>query len=88
MAIFANRKTLSGEVLGPEQRIDPYLALKAFTTNAAYQYREELNKGLIAPGMLADLVELNQNPLKVEFNEIKNIQVLKTIKGGTEIYSN
>ena len=83
-----NRKTLSGEVLGPEQRIDPYLALKAFTTNAAYQYREELNKGLIAPGMLADLVELNQNPLKVEFNEIKNIQVLKTIKGGTEIYSN
>jgi len=83
-----NRKTLSGKTLGPEQGIDPYLALKAFTSNAAYQYKEELCKGVIATGRLADLVELDQNPLKVESNEIKNIQVLKTIKGGVEIYSN
>jgi len=83
-----NRKTLSGKTLGPEQGIDPYLALKAFTSNAAYQYKEELSKGVIATGRLADLVELDQNPLKVESNEIKNIQVLKTIKGGVEIYSN
>lgn len=83
-----NRKTFSGKVLGPEQSISPYLALQGFTTNAAYQYREENNKGSIAPGKVADLVVLDQNPLKVDPNEIKNIQVLKTIKGGVEIYSN
>jgi len=83
-----NRKTFSGKILGPEQSITPYLALQGFTTNAAYQYREEANKGSIAPGKVADLVVLDQNPLKVDPNEIKNIQVLKTIKGGVEIYSN
>jgi predicted amidohydrolase YtcJ len=83
-----NRKTYSGKTLGPEQAITPYLALQGFTSNAAYLYREETNKGSITAGKAADLVILEQNPLKVDPNEIKNIQVLKTIKGGAEIYSN
>ena len=83
-----NRKTLSGKVLGPDQRINPYLALQGFTSNAAYLYKEEFSKGSLTPGKLADLVELNQNPLKVDPNDIKNIQVLKTIKSGVEVYTN
>jgi predicted amidohydrolase YtcJ len=83
-----NRKTFSGKVLGPEQSISPYLALQSFTSNAAYLYREEAIKGSISAGKTADLVVLDQNPLKVDPNEIKNIQVLKTIKAGVEIYSN
>ena len=83
-----NRKTFSGAVLGPEQRITPYLALQGFTRNADYQYKEELSKGSLAPGKLADLVILDQNPLKVAPDDIKNIQVLKTIKGGVEVYGN
>ena len=82
------RKTFSGAVLGSEQRITPYLALQGFTRNAAYQYKEELSKGSLAPGKLADLVVLDQNPLKVAPDDIKNIQVLKTIKGGVEVYGN
>jgi predicted amidohydrolase YtcJ len=82
-----NRKTLSGKVLGPEQRIDPYLALKGVTTNAAYQYREEQSKGTIAAGKLADLVELDRNPIKVKPDEIKDIRVMQTIKAGKQLYS-
>jgi predicted amidohydrolase YtcJ len=82
-----NRKTLSGKVLGPEQRIDPYLALKGVTANAAYQYREEQNKGTITAGKLADLVELDRNPLKVKPDEIKDIRVMQTIKAGNQLYS-
>ena len=81
-----NRKTLSGKTLGPEQRIDPYLALQGFTTNAAYQYKEESSKGMIRAGMLADLVELDRNPVKVEPDRIKDIKVIRTIKGGKQIY--
>lgn len=81
-----NRKTLSGKVLGPEQRIDPYLALKGVTTNAAYQYREEQSKGTIAAGKLADLVELDRNPIKVKPDEIKDIRVMQTIKAGKQLY--
>jgi predicted amidohydrolase YtcJ len=82
-----NRKTLSGKTLGSEQRIDPYLALQGFTSNAAYQYKEESTKGMIRRGMLADLVELDRNPLKVDPAEIKNIQVVRTIKHGKQLYA-
>jgi predicted amidohydrolase YtcJ len=82
-----NRQTLTGKTLGPDQRVDPYLALQGFTSNAAYQYKEEKIKGKIAPGMLADLVELDRNPLKVKPDEIKDIQVLRTIKRGKTVYA-
>jgi len=82
-----NRKTLGGTTLGPEQRISSYRALQGFTSSPAYQYKEEFNKGKLAKGMLADLVVLDQNPLKVDANQIKNIRILKTIKGGVERFS-
>lgn len=81
-----NRKTLSGKTLGPENRINPYLALQGVTSNAAYQYKEEASKGTITPGKMADLVELDRNPLKVEPDDIKNIQVVQTIKRGKQLY--
>lgn len=81
-----NRKTYSGKTLGPEQRIDPYLALQGLTSNAAYQYKEEASKGMIRAGMLADLVELDRNPVKVDPDTIKDIKVVRTVKGGKELY--
>lgn len=81
-----NRKTFTGKTLGYEQKISAYQALQGFTVNAAYQYKEELNKGTLAKGMLADLVILDRNPLKVIPDDIKNIQVLQTIKHGKRVY--
>jgi predicted amidohydrolase YtcJ len=81
-----NRKTFTGNTLGEEQKITAYQALKGFTVNAAYQYKEEHNKGTLAKGMLADLVILDRNPLKVIPDDIKNIQVLQTIKHGKRVY--
>ena len=54
--------------------------------NAAYQYNEESSKGTIAKGMLADLVVLDRNPLKVTPDDIKSIRVLQTIKHGKRLY--
>ncbi|OJI04976.1 amidohydrolase [Polynucleobacter sp. MWH-Adler-W8] len=82
-----NRKTMSGKTLGTKEKMDPYLALQAFTSNAAYVYREENTKGKILPGMLADLVELDQNPLTIDPDAIKDIKVVNTIKNGKVIYS-
>ena len=82
-----NRKTFSGKTLGPEQRIDVYKALQGFTTSAAYQYKEESTKGVLAKGMLADLVILDRNPLKAIPDDIKNIEVLQTIKHGKLLYT-
>lgn len=81
-----NRITRFGEVLGKEQRIDVYEALKAVTINAAYAYHEETEKGTIEKGKLADLVILDSNPLKVDKLKIKDIVVEETIKEGTTLY--
>jgi predicted amidohydrolase YtcJ len=81
-----NRKTFSGKTLGEAERIDTYKALQGFTVNAAYQYNEESSKGTIAKGMLADLVVLDRNPLKVAPDDIKSIRVLQTIKHGKRLY--
>ena len=81
-----NRKTYNGSVLGADQRIDPYAALRGFTSVSAYMYKEEASKGSITAGKLADMVVLDRNPLKVDPIDIKDIQVLKTIKNGKDLY--
>lgn len=81
-----NRVTRSGVVLGPDQRISVYEGLKTLTIWAANQYFEEDNKGTIAVGKLADLVILNQNPLKVKSLDINKIEILESIKEGTSVF--
>lgn len=82
-----NRVTKNGKVIGPEQRISPYLALKAVTAWAAYQIKEENSKGSLKAGKLADLVILEQNPLKVAPQDIAAIRVVETIKEGKSVYT-
>ena len=80
------RKTRGGILLGAEERIPVYEALKAVTCNGACQYFEENRKGTIAPGKLADFVILDGNPLDTEPEALRGIQVLETIKEGKSVY--
>jgi predicted amidohydrolase YtcJ len=81
-----NRISRNGVLIGADERITPYQALQAITSNVAYQYFEENQKGTIATGKLADLVILDMNPLKVDPMTIKDIRVTETIKEGKSIY--
>ncbi|WP_290582537.1 amidohydrolase [Ketobacter sp.] len=85
--ITVNRLTRSGQVLGPEQRVAPYVALQSQTSWAAWQYFEEDSKGTLEVGKLADLVILDKNPLKVDPANIMNISVVETIKEGNTVYA-
>ena len=80
------RTSRSGKIIGAEERLTPYEALQAITIWSAYQHYEEDNKGSLETGKLADLVILDKNPLKINSQEIKNIQVLKTIKEGKIVF--
>jgi predicted amidohydrolase YtcJ len=80
------RTTRSGFVLGPAERVSPYVALKAMTDWAAYQYFEEMSKGTLEPGKLADLVILERDPLKGDPTTISTIKVVETIKEGKPIF--
>jgi predicted amidohydrolase YtcJ len=81
-----NRVSRGGEVIGADQRITPMEALKAMTINVAHQYGEQASKGSLEAGKLADLVILDQNPLKVEPMKIRDVKVVETIKEGKTIY--
>lgn len=82
-----NRTTKSGQLIGPAERISPYDGLRAVTATAAYQIKEEKTKGTLEVGKLADLVVLEQNPLKVAPTTIKDIRVLQTIKEGKTVFT-
>jgi predicted amidohydrolase YtcJ len=81
------RRTRSGDILGPAQRVDVITALKAMTLWAAYQYFEEKDKGSIEVGKLADLVILSDDPVAVSPNTINRIRVVETIKEGQTIFA-
>lgn len=81
-----NRTTRSGFVLGPEQRLDPLVALKAMTLWPAYQHFEEHDKGSLEPGKRADLVVLSADPRAVERTRLIELRVLETIKDGTTVW--
>ncbi|CDF79061.1 metal-dependent amidohydrolase [Formosa agariphila KMM 3901] len=80
------RTSRSGQIIGETERLSPFEALKAITIWSAYQHFEEQNKGTLEPGKLADLVILDNNPLKVDPATIKDIQVVETIKEGHTVY--
>ncbi len=82
------RKSRSGEIIGPGERLTPMEGLRALTINGAYQYFEEDIKGSIEAGKLADMVILSDNPVTINPDEIKNIAVLETIKEGETVYKN
>ena len=86
MDAAVNRKSASGQVIGPNERVSAYAALRAVTSTGAYQIKEETTKGTLEPGKLADLVVLSANPLKVDASTIKDISVLRTIKEGVTVY--
>lgn len=80
------RKTRSGFVLGPQERVSPYEALAMVTRNAAWQIHEEADKGTITPGKAADLVVLDQDPLKVDADAIERIRIVRTLKDGRVVF--
>ena len=80
------RKTLSGRVLGEDERISVYDALKGVTINSAWQSNMENEAGSITLGKQADFVILDENPLMVDPEHLSQIKIVTTIKGDKKVY--
>src|SRR5581483_11167348 len=83
---FVSRGTISGGVMGPEQKITRKEALQVQTINNAYLTFEEQIKGSIEPGKLADLVVLPEDSLTCPPKHIEQMPVAMTMVGGTVVY--
>jgi len=86
LSATVTRVTRSGQVLGPEHRTTPLVALKAHTLWSAYQHYEEESKGSLEVGKLADFTVLDGNPLTIDPMRIADIKVVETIKEGKTVY--
>ncbi|MBK9010046.1 amidohydrolase [Novosphingobium sp.] len=80
------RTSKTGVVSGADQRIGAYEALQALTTGPAWQAFEENRRGRIKPGLLADFVVLEKNPLTTPVTGIRDIKVLETVKEGQTVW--
>jgi predicted amidohydrolase YtcJ len=86
IADMVNRRTASGAPFNPGEAITAQQALSAYTRGSAYASRQEHVKGWIAPGMLADLVVLSEDPTAVSPERIAGLAVLATIVDGHPRY--
>lgn len=80
------RQSRSGAVIGEAEKLTAIEGLRAITINGAYQYQEEATKGSIEKGKLADFVILSKDITKIPVQEIKDVEVLETIKEGTTVF--
>jgi hypothetical protein len=83
---MVTRKDFDGRIWGPNQRITLDQALRICTMNGAYASFEENSKGSITAGKLADFVILADDPHEVDPDQIKNIEIVRTVVGGTTMY--
>jgi predicted amidohydrolase YtcJ len=86
IADMVNRRTASGAPFNPGEAISAEAALRAWTWGSAYASRQEHVKGSIAPGKLADLVVLSEDPTAVSPDRIAGLEVLATIVDGRFAY--
>lgn len=73
-------------ILAPQETISVETAIRAMTSEAAWQLFSDHEVGSLAPGKLADLVILDQDPRDVDPNEIKAINVLETRMDGRQVF--
>jgi len=88
MAIQAmvTRTGWNGETWGANQRVSAEEALRINTLNGAHASHEEAIKGSIMPGKLADFVVLADDLHTVPHEKIKDIQIVRTVTGGTTMH--
>ena len=84
---FVTRDTISGGVLGPDQKITREEALRISTMGNARLTFEEQIKGSIEPGKLADFVVLDEDILTADPKRIEQMKVLMTVVGGKPVFT-
>jgi predicted amidohydrolase YtcJ len=83
---FVTRDTITGGVLGPDQRISRQEALRVLTVNNAHLTFEENTKGSLEVGKLADFIVLPEDLMIAPAKTIESMGVLMTVVGGKPVY--
>jgi predicted amidohydrolase YtcJ len=83
---MVTRTGWDGTTWGANQRVSVDEAIRINTLNGAYASCEESIKGSITPNKLADFVVLAGDPHTAAKDKIKDIQIVRTVVGGTTVH--
>jgi predicted amidohydrolase YtcJ len=70
----------------PDQKISMDQAIAAYTIGSAFAEFAEKDKGVIAPGMLADFIVLDRDVTAIVPQKLLQTKVLRTVVGGKTVY--
>jgi predicted amidohydrolase YtcJ len=82
MQAMVQRRSSSGRLIGPDEAVDAVTALRSLTVDTAWVAGDEDRRGILAPGMLADLVVLGDDVTRVAPDRIGTTEVVATLCGG------
>jgi predicted amidohydrolase YtcJ len=84
--VAMTRRSSSQQVIGGEEALSFEAALRLYTTGAATAAAEELQKGSLSPGKLADLVVLGADPAQVRPEEVDQVPIEMVVLGGQIVW--
>lgn len=84
---MVTRRDYRGREWGPNQRVSVAEALRICTVNGAYASMEERDKGSVTVGKLADFVIVAEDPHEVDPGRLKDVQVVRTVRGGVTTHA-
>ncbi|MGD1894900.1 MAG: amidohydrolase [Cyclobacteriaceae bacterium] len=87
IAVVRNTFKEPDYILAPQERISVESAIRAITSEAAWQLMIEDKVGTLEAGKYADLVILEKDPRRVEPSEISEIKVVETWLNGKQVYA-
>jgi predicted amidohydrolase YtcJ len=76
------RRTMGGDVCGPDERVDLIAAIRMHTIHGAFASFEEGFKGSLEVGKAADLVVLAEDLSRVPVERLRDVGVAMTVVGG------
>lgn len=90
LAAAITREDAKGEPFGgwqPQERVSREEALAGFTTGAAYAAFAEGKVGRLAPGLWADFILIDRDPMMATPAELRATNVLETWVAGRKVWS-
>jgi hypothetical protein len=91
MGMFAAQMRRAHDVsydgpIGKTRALTGAETLTGYTRNAAIAVGADNERGMLAPGMKADLVMWQEDPSKVNPNDVIDLPVLRTVVGGETVF--
>jgi predicted amidohydrolase YtcJ len=80
------RRTMAGDVCGPDERVDLPTAIRLHTIHGAFASVEESFRGSLEVGKAADLVVLAEDLSRGQVEQFRHVGVAMTVAGGEVVY--